>query len=591
MKPVRLQSKMAGLVGAVVLVLSVAAPSLGQSATQTGSSWQNGFERFLATPETRDVAIGTVDLDGRNLFTVTTPAISPTATSTPQPNAANPLQQRIEGIELKLNRIVESRVAPETLRVTWKLEPRSNLPIVLINDQYLMTVTTLDAQVQGQDITLWSDSLTQVIQEALIQAKQERQPIFLFQQALRAAAIILAVLLSSWLLTRFQRRIKARLAELEREKMMTPPVPAARSDTTAPAVKAIVQRQLIQRQQRNLTDMQRRLVQVTQVGLWVGGACIILGLFPYSRWLQPLVLSTPLKILGIALSTYLAIRVSAILVDRFFETLEGGEFIDSEAFQRLALRVSTFSRVLKSITQILWIGAGLLTTLSVVGVDLVPLLAGAGIVGLAISFASQNLIKDIINGFLILVDDQYAVGDVIKVGEVSGLVENMTLRITQLRDTEGRLITVPNSAVTIVQNLSKDWSRVDVAIDISHKTNPDAALEAFSHVSKEMYNDPDWQPKITAPPEVLGIDEIDYTGFKVRVWIKTKPLEQWKVAREFRRRLKLALDERGIAIGVPQEAIYLTHSSESGSYKLQSADISQDSELSHLVDEPKEIIS
>uniref|UniRef100_A0ACD5GRU8 Mechanosensitive ion channel family protein n=1 Tax=Desertifilum tharense IPPAS B-1220 TaxID=1781255 RepID=A0ACD5GRU8_9CYAN len=165
----------------------------------------------------------------------------------------------------------------------------------------------------------------------------------------------------------------------------------------------------------------------------------------------------------------------------------------------MALRFSTFSQVFKGITAVTLGGVGILSILSVVGVNIGPLLAGVGILGLGISFAAQSLIKDTINGFFILLEDQYAVGDVIAVGTVSGLVENMNLRITQLRNAEGRLITVPNSEIAIVENLSKDWSRVDVAIDVSYGSDVDRALSIIDEVAQKMSKEPVWREKIIDP--------------------------------------------------------------------------------------------
>jgi small conductance mechanosensitive channel len=205
-----------------------------------------------------------------------------------------------------------------------------------------------------------------------------------------------------------------------------------------------------------------------------------------------------------------------------------------------------------------------LLILSVLGIEILPLLAGAGIVGLAISLASQNLIKDVINGFLILLEDQYAVGDVIQVGSVSGLVEYMNLRITQLRTAEGRLVTIPNSEIVIVENLSKDWSRVDLAIAIASNADVNRAIQVIQAVGDALSRDPLWQNEVVEPPEVLGIDELSSNGVTIRVWIKTQPLQQWKVGREFRKRLKIALDESAIEIAVPQQTLSLRRPTERG---------------------------
>jgi small conductance mechanosensitive channel len=199
--------------------------------------------------------------------------------------------------------------------------------------------------------------------------------------------------------------------------------------------------------------------------------------------------------------------------------------------------------------------------LSTIGINIVPLLAGAGIVGVAISLASQNLIKDAINGFLIILEDQYAIGDFINVGGTTeGLVENLNLRITQLRDAQGRLITIPNSEIKIVANLSNSWSRADLTIPVHYHADFDEALNLINTVAQEMCDDPQWRKKILDRPQVLGVDNFGDQSMIIRVWIKTKPLKQWEVAREFRRRLKVAFDDAGLPIALPLPEIGNTQS-------------------------------
>jgi small conductance mechanosensitive channel len=167
------------------------------------------------------------------------------------------------------------------------------------------------------------------------------------------------------------------------------------------------------------------------------------------------------------------------------------------------------------------------------------------------------LIKDAINGFLIILEDQYALGDVIAVGNFGGLVENLNLRMTQLRDSEGRLITIPNSEVKIVANLSSRWSRADLTVPVAYEADVDQALKLIEKVALDMDEDPQWQRQIIETPQVLGIDLFGDRGLIIRVWIKTQPLKQWDVAREYRRRLKIAFDQAGIFIPVPQQAIWV----------------------------------
>jgi small conductance mechanosensitive channel len=260
----------------------------------------------------------------------------------------------------------------------------------------------------------------------------------------------------------------------------------------------------------------------------------------------------------VLLVTYVAVRLSYALIDRFTSTLiRSSAFITPEDSARLQLRVSTFSGVTKSIATAICVGVGFLLALVSLGIDIVPLLAGASLVGVAVSLASQNLIKDAINGFLIILEDQYALGDVINVGDVGGLVENLNLRMTQVRDSEGRLITIPNSEIKVVANLSSRWSRADLTIPIAYQADTEEALKLIKTVADKMNQELQWQRQILEPPQVLGIDQFGDRGLIIRVWIKTRPLKQWDVAREFRRRLKIALDEAGISISVPQQAIWV----------------------------------
>ena len=485
-----------------------------------------------------------VRLDGYKLFVLAAPAI----------NQKFPLEQRVQGIEDELNRSANSNFAPDTLQVTTNIDSKSDQPVILINDRYLMTVTTMDAQLQGRDPQGWASQLTQILRDALIRARQERQANFLINRGLIAAGIVLMMLIGSRLIIYWQGRLKLKQKTIEAQI-------EHRSPPYLDAVAVIdLEQELHQKQQANLSDLQRRALQLAYFGILSGGSFIILGLFPYSRWIQPFLLSTPLQIIAIACGTYLLIRVSNLLIERFSDFLKARDFAMLKPYQRLDLRVSTVSQVLKNVTDLVLVCIGSLAILSVIGLDLVPLLAGAGIVGIAISFAAQGLIKDVINGFLIILEDQYAVGDVIVVGELGGLVENMNLRITQVRNNEGQLITIPNSSIAIVQNLSKDWARVDLSIRLAYDTNPDHALEILRKLSLEMYQENIWRSKIIEPPEVLGIDDLQHSGMLIRIWIKTQPLQQWAVAREFRRRLKLMLERENIAIGIPHQYLLAENS-------------------------------
>ncbi|MGB6295599.1 MAG: mechanosensitive ion channel family protein, partial [Rivularia sp. (in: cyanobacteria)] len=351
----------------------------------------------------------------------------------------------------------------------------------------------------------------------------------------------------SWGVWYFSRRSK-------RNFMLKPPTSDVR------VVKPITT-QLNHQQNRHILEVKRRLFQLTQAVIWIGGTLIILSLFPYTRAIEVTIIAAiriPLRLCVVGLITYVAVRLTYLLIDRFTSAfVESSTLLTPETSERLQLRVSTFSGVSKSIAGFIWVAVGMLLTLTVLGIDIIPLLAGASLVGVALSLASQSLIKDAINGFLIIVEDQYALGDVISVGDVGGLVENLNLRITQVRDAEGRLITIPNSEIKIVANLSSRWSRADLSIPVGYQTDVDKALQLIETVGLDMDQDAQWEHQIIEPPEVLGIENFGDRGLVIRVWIKTQPLKQWVVAREYRRRLKIAFDKAGISIPVLQQSIWL----------------------------------
>lgn len=536
-------------IGAIAVTISpVSSAAIPKQILQLPSLNLPQLNNLRATNRDENIDSTVVTLDGYRLFPIAAPATTD--------KNVKPIEQRVKTIENILNEIASSDFDPDALQVQTTIDQNSGLPVISVNDRYLMTVTTLDAQIQGSEPKRQANEFAKIIKNALLRAKQERESEFLIRQGAIAAVVFVGAISLSCVLANLQRYYKAQQKKIEAETPQDPIDTAEAPDRSNTPTTTIVQQQLSKQQERNLSDLKRRLLHLGQIGVWGGSTSAILSMFPYTRWLQPIVLSAPLQLLGVGVGTYILVRFGDLLIDRFFEVVEESDFLAPQTYQRRALRISTLSRVFKSATTLVGVSAGVLIALSVVGVDLLPLLAGAGIIGLAISFAAQSVIKDTINGLLILVEDQYAVGDVIAIDDVSGLVENINLRITQIRDSEGKLITIPNSAITIVQNLSKDWSRVDLAISVAYGTNPDRALDILRQLSQEMYADRYWRTQLIEAPEVLGIDAIDHSGILIRVWIKTQPLQQWLVAREFRRRLKLRMKEEGIEIGAPQQLLH-----------------------------------
>ncbi|MEH2415637.1 mechanosensitive ion channel family protein [Nostoc sp.] len=503
---------------------------------QAPSSVSNDLNNRLVT--------GWIYLDGRRLF-----QIAASRTNFPE---------RSEDIQKKLDKIAQNYFqSPAKTAVKVDVRKVNELPVIYVNDQYLMTITSEDAGLRQIDMSTSANQIKQKLEEDLQQGKQERQTQFLIDQGKIAAGIGLAMIVMSWGVYSWEQRSKK---DLVHPITSQPPRWFLNSPISPPADQPITT-QLNQQQKQHLQEVKRRLFQLTQAGIWGGGSFFILGLFPYTRPFQLAILTAaqfPLRLGVVLLGTYVAIRLTYALIDRFTSTLIiSGALLTPESSERLQLRVSTFSGVTKSIATGICIGVGFLLALVSLGIDIVPLLAGASLVGVAVSLASQNLIKDAINGFLIILEDQYALGDVITVGDVGGLVENLNLRMTQLRDSEGRLITIPNGEIKVVANLSSRWSRADLTIPIAYQADIEKALKLIENIGFEMDKDPQWERQILETPQVLGIDQFGARGLIIRVWIKTQPLKQWDVAREFRRRLKVALDEAGISISVPQQAIWL----------------------------------
>lgn len=189
------------------------------------------------------------------------------------------------------------------------------------------------------------------------------------------------------------------------------------------------------------------------------------------------------------------------------------------------------------------------------GMDIGPLLAGAGILGLAIGFGAQSLVKDFFSGLFILLEDQYRVGDVIKIGEHTGLVEKIKLRTTVIRDLEGVVHTIPNGEIKEVSNLTYGWSRVVLDIGITYKEDLDRVINILKDVGKKIREDDKYKEMMIEDPIVLGVDDLAESKIIIKIIAKTQPLKQWDVARELRRKIKYAFDQEGIETPFPHRVI------------------------------------
>ena len=191
------------------------------------------------------------------------------------------------------------------------------------------------------------------------------------------------------------------------------------------------------------------------------------------------------------------------------------------------------------------------------GINTTPILAGAGIVGLAVGFGSQTLVKDLINGLFILFEESIRVGDYTDLGKNEGMVEAVGLRTIRLRDVSGDYHVVPNSSIETITNKSKEFSKAVIDIGVAYREDADEIMEIMREVGNEVREDPEYGPNILEDIEILGLQRFDDSAIVIRARMKTKPLKQWGLRREFNRRIKRIFDERGIEIPFPHRTIYM----------------------------------
>lgn len=218
-------------------------------------------------------------------------------------------------------------------------------------------------------------------------------------------------------------------------------------------------------------------------------------------------------------------------------------------------RAQTIMPIIRNVLFIVFAVLFALVLLSELGINIVPLLAGAGIVGVAIGFGAQTMVKDFITGFTILMEDVVRVGDVAKVAGHEGVVERITLRKVQLRDVAGRVYTIPFGEITTIENATKDFSFYPMDIGISYANDTDAVCEVLRKVDAELRADPAFAADMMEPIEIMGVDRFADSAVIIKARLKTQPLQQWKIGREFNRRMKKAFEAAGIEIPYPQRVV------------------------------------
>lgn len=260
---------------------------------------------------------------------------------------------------------------------------------------------------------------------------------------------------------------------------------------------------------------------------------------------------TMVSIIAIVLVAFLIWEVSSALIESYLNRKDQlGLEPTASARTRTLLAVAR-----KALTIVLTVVTSLMV-LSELGVDIAPLLAGAGVLGLAVGFGSQKLVQDVITGIFILLEDQIAVGDVVNVGDKGGLVEAVSIRTVRLRDLSGTVHTIPFSSINIVSNLTKEFSFYVMDVGVAYREDVNQVMQVLRDLGAEMQADEEYGPKILEPLEVLGVDAFADSAVVIKARIKTAPIKQWWIGREFNRRMKVRFDELGIEIPFPHSTIY-----------------------------------
>jgi len=353
--------------------------------------------------------------------------------------------------------------------------------------------------------------------------------------------VLVLMWVALWLATRAIRRMALRLEEEDREHI-----------------------EEIERWAKQLTQFVRRSIEAVAgvVALFI--LLRSLGLRGIRRleweqvadwWLGP-----GLRILLVLGGAFVLSRVLHLLLARLPLFVVPREGPLAEVLER-EKRANTITRTLRMLTTVVVMSVAVLIVLRELGVDITPILTGAGIAGLAVGFGAQNLVRDIIAGFFLILENQVRVGDVAIINGKGGLVEAIRLRTIQLRGQDGTVHVIPNGAISELSNLTKDFSYYVIDMGVAYKEDVDRVMGVLREVGAELQQDPAYAERILAPLEILGVDAFADSAVVIRVRIKTVPLQQWNVGRELRRRIKKAFDAQGIEIPYPHLSLYFGEAS------------------------------
>ncbi len=518
-----------------------------------------------------------ISVDGKELFRIAN-SIAPSSLHLPiaqrQAYVQNAIAEILASRGSGLNS--ETEYDPRTLRV--RTVGGGDVAALVVTDSRhrdplsVVTVTSIDARYNRDSIDDVASEWQDALQGALTNALELRQPLELAENlrrvGLAALALALLTLVLAVVLAALDRRIKTLRTEVD-----------AKTDAVDAQISEGAENQEVSGHQahRNMLALslsaikpaqQLALYRATSATLyasinlvWFVMATWAFSLFPLTEPLGRTLTNDLLAITVTILVTIFLDRLLDLAIARGAKLWGTASSGDSENRARQALRVPTISSAVRAIKSLILVFVAGLAILTQIGIPVGSVVTIGGLVALALSLATQSFVRDFLNGALVLVEDQYVVGDYIAITPsgggptFSGTVERLTLRVVQIRDANGSLITIPHSAATTVVNKSRNWSRVDYRIPVDPASDIPKAIDIIKTGIDTLGREPEWQGIIHLPLDLIGIDELSKDWVVIRASVKTAPLRQFEIRRQLNARVRVAFAEAGIAFGaqIPED--------------------------------------
>jgi small-conductance mechanosensitive channel len=549
-----------GIVGLVtLLVLLVRSPPAFSQLTDIPEALIDQTTPGMSQVGSLDVA--DVRLDGELLFQIG----APIATSdSDDKNAISPIEQRLKTVTFRLKRLVNQGFDAATLDV----EPAilNGQTIIVVSDadsepQPLLTVTAEDVEIAAQtSIDAVAHDWSAIIQSALLQAQEQRQFDYQRRQIPYIAGYFAVALVGSMAIARLQKWRQQHYLSLKQQ------VPAvAGSDADSPPAPESLPRsssiarlspQLSLSQQVSLNLLFQPILLAAQVSLWFICITFILSRFPQTRQLTHWLLRLPLGLTVVPI----AVAVFKQGVDVMLEAWLRRHATQLKQKDPNSYRVDQWLHTLVTLSNDITRVLAILLTIVLFFYVLNTLYIAIILLG-AVAFFGRDILNNYRQTYLILVEDQYLLDDVVSIESTTGIistgtVESLSLRATQLRNLDGELVTIIHGNIISTTNHSHSWSQVNLQIDVAYSTDLDRAMAIIQQVAKEMCQTSPWQDSILESPNLLGVDAFGDNSVSIRLLIKTLPGQQWNIGREFRRRLKPVFDQAGISIPFPQRSLW-----------------------------------